>query len=125
MLAAFFGFAALLLGAVGLYGLMAYNVRQRIPELGVRLALGATGAGIHWMVLRETIILTLSGMAIGLPCALALNRLLANLIFGVTFYDPVNLSLVVIVLILVSACAGYMPARQAMRVDPIVALRSL
>ena len=87
--------------------------------------MGATGARIHWMVLRETIILTLSGMAIGLPCALALNRLLANLIFGVTFYDPVNLSLVVIVLILVSACAGYMPARQAMRVDPIVALRSL
>ena len=125
MLAAFFGFAALLLGAVGLYGLMAYNVRQRIPELGVRLALGATGQSIHWMVLRETVLLALTGISIGLPCALALNRVLANLVFGIAFYDPVNLSLVIAVLITVAICAGYFPARQAMRVDPIVALRSL
>jgi predicted permease len=125
MLAGFFGVAALLLGTVGLYGLMAYSVRQRIPELGVRAALGATTQGLHRMVLRETLLLTVSGLAIGLPCALGLNRLLANLIFGVSFYDPVNLLLVMIVLLTVALCAGYLPARQATRVDPIVALRSL
>jgi len=123
MLSAFFGALALLLAAIGLYGLMAYNVTRRTRELGIRLALGAQGNGILKMVLGETLKLTLIGIAVGLPCALAATRLIAHMLFGVTPYDPLTLAAVSFALLAVGALAGYIPARRAMRVDPIVALR--
>ena len=123
LLSAFFGALALLLAAIGLYGLMAYNVARRTRELGIRFALGAQRSGILRMVLRETLMLTLIGIAIGLPCAVAATRLIAHMLFGVTAYDPVTLAAVAIALLAVGALAGYLPARRAMRVDPMVALR--
>ncbi|MGH9864483.1 MAG: FtsX-like permease family protein, partial [Candidatus Acidiferrales bacterium] len=123
LLSAFFGALALLLAAIGLYGLMAYNVTRRTRELGIRVALGAEPASILCMILRETLILTFAGVIIGVPCALAATRLISHMLFGVTPYDPVTLSAVAVALFAVAAAAGYIPARRAMRVDPMVALR--
>jgi predicted permease len=123
MLSAFFGALALLLAAIGLYGLMAYNVTRRTREMGIRFALGAQRSGILKMILRETLTLTLAGIVIGLPCALAVTRLVAHMLFGVTPYDPLTLTAVAIALLAVGALAGYIPARRAMKVDPMVALR--
>ncbi|HEU5402964.1 MAG TPA: ABC transporter permease [Terriglobales bacterium] len=123
MLSAFFGALALLLAAIGLYGLMAYNVTRRTRELGIRLALGAQRGSVLRMILRETLALTLIGIIIGVPCALAATRLIAHMLFGVMPYDTVTLAVVTIALMAVAAIAGYMPARRAMRVDPMVALR--
>ena len=123
MLSAFFGALALLLAAIGLYGLMAYNVTRRTRELGIRFALGAQRGGILKMILLETLILTLIGVAIGVPCALAAARLIAHMLFDVTPYDPVTLATVAVALLAVGTLAGYIPARRAMRVDPTIALR--
>ena len=123
LLSIFFGVLALLLGAIGLYGLMAYNVTQRTQEIGIRLALGASRGDVRWMVLRETLILTLIGIAIGVPCAMVASRVIANLLFGLSQHDPATLLLVVATLLAVGALAGYLPARRAVRVDPMVALR--
>jgi len=123
MLSAFFGALALLLAAIGLYGLMAYNVTRRTRELGIRLALGAQRSAVLRMILRETLTLALIGVAIGLPCALGVTRLIAHMLFGVKPYDPVTLAVVSCALLGVGAVAGYIPARRAMKVDPMVALR--
>ena len=123
VLSAFFGALALLIAAVGIFGLMAYNVTRRTRELGIRFALGAQRATVLRMILRETLMLTLIGIAVGLPCALAATRVIAHMLFGVTPYDPVTLAAVAIALLAVSTLAGYIPARRAMRVDPMVALR--
>ncbi|HEV2490422.1 MAG TPA: ABC transporter permease [Candidatus Acidoferrales bacterium] len=123
MLSVFFGGLALLLAAIGLYGLMAYNVTRRTRELGVRLALGAQRASVLWMILRETLTLAVIGVVIGVPSALAATRLIAHMLFGVTPYDPVTLAITTIALLAVAAIAGCVPARRAMRVDPMVALR--
>jgi FtsX-like permease family len=122
-LSAFFGALALLIAAIGLFGLMAYDVTRRTRELGIRFALGAQRTAVLRMILRETLRLALIGVALGLPCALAATRLIAHMLFGVTPYDPVTLAAVVIALLAVGALAGYIPARRAMRVDPMVALR--
>jgi len=123
MLSGFFGGLALLLGAIGLYGLMAYNVTQRTREIGIRLALGAHRAAVRWMVLRETLILALLGLLIGVPCALAASRLIASMLYGVAPHDAVTLVSVSLVLLVAAAIAGSLPARRAMRVDPMIALR--
>jgi putative ABC transport system permease protein len=123
LLSIFFGALALLLGAIGLYGLMAYNVTQRTREIGIRLALGAPRSDVRWMVLRETLTLALTGIAIGVPCAIAASGLIANMLFGLTPHDPATLAMVATVLLAVGALAGYLPARRAMRVDPMAALR--
>jgi predicted permease len=122
-LSAFFGALALLIAAIGLFGLMTYNVTRRTRELGIRFALGAQRASVLRMILRETLALTLIGIFIGLPCAIAATRLITHMLFGVTPYDPVTLVAVVVALLAVGALAGYVPARRAMRVDPMVALR--
>ncbi len=123
MLSAFFGALALLLAAIGIYGLMAYNGTRRTRELGIRLALGAQRHSILRLILRETCTLTLSGIAIGIPCALAATRIIAHLLFGVTPYDPITLAVVAVALLAAGFLAGYLPARRAARVDPMVALR--
>jgi putative ABC transport system permease protein len=122
-LSAFFGVLALLIAAIGLFGLMTYNVTRRTRELGIRFALGAQRATVLRMILRETLALTLIGIFIGLPWAIAATRLITHMLFGVTPYDPVTLVAVVVALLAVGALAGYIPARRAMRVDPMVALR--
>jgi predicted permease len=123
MLSAFFGGITLLLAAVGLYGLMAYAVTQRTREIGIRMALGAERARVLEMVLRETLVLIGVGLGIGLPCAFAATHLIGHMLYGVSPNDPVTLACVVSALLAVGVLAGYFPARRAMRVDPMVALR--
>jgi predicted permease len=123
ILSAFFGALALLLAGIGLYGLMAYNVAQRTQEIGVRMALGAARSEVLSMVLRETLGLTSIGIVVGLACALVTSHLVANMLYGVPAQDPLTLAGVSVVLTAVAAVAGWIPARRAMLVDPMVALR--
>jgi predicted permease len=122
-LSAFFAGLALLLVSIGLYGLMSYAVSRRTHEIGIRVALGAQRARVRWMVLREALMLGVVGTAIGIPCALAAARLLASMLFGVPSNDLPTIMAAVALLLIVAALAGYLPARRAMRVDPMVALR--
>ena len=122
-LLALFAAMALALAATGIFGVISYSVACRTHEIGIRVALGATRGKILGMVSRETLLLTLAGLALGLPGAVAASRLLGHLLFGVTAYDPATLVAVTMVLSAVAALAGYVPARRAMRVDPMVALR--
>lgn len=124
MLSSFFGILALLLAAIGLYGLMAYNVMRRSREIGIRMALGAQRASVQWMILSQTLTLALIGLAFGLPCAVAASRLIGSLLYGVSAFDPLTLIAVSIMLIAVAAVAGFIPARRAMRLDPVTVLRS-
>jgi len=98
-------------------------VSRRTNEIGIRVALGATRGTILRMILREALTLTLAGLAVGIPCAFAALHLTAHLLYGVSATDPVTLAVVVVTLAAVSALAGYVPARRAMQVDPIIALR--
>jgi putative ABC transport system permease protein len=122
LLAVFAGMA-LFLAAVGLYGLMAYAVKQRTAEIGVRIALGAQRGDVLKLILGQGIMLTIAGLALGLIAALGLTRVLVSLLYGVAPSDPVTLIIVPLVLITISLLACYVPARRAMRVDPMVALR--
>jgi predicted permease len=123
MLSSFFGFFALLLAALGLYGVMAYAVTRRTREIGIRLALGAQNAGVRWLVLRETLLLALIGIAIGLPAALFSSRLMEGLLFELKPTDPLTITLATLLLLSIASLAGYLPARRATRVDPLIALR--
>ena len=123
MLSSFFGALALLLACIGLYGLMAHAVARRIVEIGIRMALGARRGHIMWTVLRETLFLTLAGAAAGIPLALWTAQYTKALLFGVTTADPLTLTISITTLIAVALLAGYIPARRAVSVDPMVALR--
>ncbi len=122
-LCSFFSVLALLLACVGLYGVMAYSVTQRTGEIGIRMALGATGPSILWLVLRETTRVVVAGVAIGVPLALASTRLVSAFLFGLTATDPGTIALATALLLAAAALAAYLPARRAAAVDPIVALR--
>jgi predicted permease len=122
-LAGSFGVLATLLACIGLYGVMAYNVARRTREIGVRMALGAFGGEVVWLVLREALLVLATGLAFGLPATLILARYAQSQLFGVHFADPVTLVLAVSSLGLAAALAGFIPARRASRVDPIRALR--
>jgi ABC-type antimicrobial peptide transport system permease subunit len=112
-----------LLAGIGLFGLTSYAVTRRTNEIGVRMALGSSRGGILRMVLRETLLRTLAGVAVGLPCALLGSRLVAHMLFGLSPQDPLSLAIVTCTLLAVAALAGYFPARRAMRMDPLAALK--
>jgi ABC-type antimicrobial peptide transport system permease subunit len=122
-LAGIFGLLALALASIGLYGVLACNVARRTQEIGIRMALGAARSGILRMVLREALILAGLGVAIGIPCALAANHLLSSMLFGLKATNPVVLSVVTALLLLIAMAAAWLPARKASAVDPMVALR--
>jgi putative ABC transport system permease protein len=114
---------ALVIAAVGLYGVLAYWVSRRTREIGVRSAIGASPSNILGLVMRQGLTLALIGLALGLAGAVAASRLVAALLFGVSPTDPLVFAGVPMVLLLVAAAASYIPARRAVRIDPLVALR--
>jgi ABC-type antimicrobial peptide transport system permease subunit len=122
-LAGFFGGLALLLTCIGLYGLTAWTVQRRTSEIGVRAALGANRRTVISMVMREALAQAVPGILIGIPATLAATRLIASQLYGVNPFDPRSILAAVFVLLLCIAVAGYLPARQASRIDPAVALR--
>ena len=122
-LVSFFGGLALLLASVGLYGVMAHNVARRTNEIGIRMALGAGRKSILMMVLRETVLLVLGGLLIGVPAAYLATRFISSQLFGLSSGDPTTFIVATIVLVVVAITAGYLPARRASRVNPLIALR--
>ena len=118
-----FGGLALLLACIGLFGLMSYNVSRRTNEIGIRIALGAQRAGVIGMVLRESMIMVIAGVVIGLAVAIAAGRLVATILFGLAPTDVWTMTAAIAVMAAVCLLAGYLPARRASRVDPMVALR--
>ena len=122
-LSSFFGVLALVLACIGLYGIMSYGVARRTNEIGIRMALGAERGGILRMVLREALLLAGIGVAIGLPSAWAACRSIATLLYGLKATDPLTILAATLVMAAVAAFAGYLPARRATKVDPMVALR--
>jgi ABC-type antimicrobial peptide transport system permease subunit len=114
---------ALALASIGLYGLVSYGVARRTHEIGVRMALGAQRGGVLWLTARLGLVLTLAGVAIGLALAAGATRYLRSLLYGVRPTDPWTFACIPILLGVVVALACYVPARRAMQVDPMVALR--
>ena len=122
-LSTFFGLLAVFLSAIGIYGLMSYVVSRRTNEIGIRMALGAGRSNVRNLVLREIAILVAIGIGIGIPAALAGDRLVSKMLYGLTGSDPLSLAAATGLLLIVALLAGYLPARRATRVDPMVALR--
>ena len=123
LLSAAFGLLATLLAAIGLYGVMAFVVARRTREMGLRMALGAPGSTVIWLVMKEVLILLAVGLAVGIPSALALGRFVSAQLYGIQATDPRIAVASTVVLSVVAAMAGLIPARRASRIDPILALR--
>jgi predicted permease len=122
-LTSLFGVLAVLLACLGLYGLMSYSVARKRNEIGIRMALGARRAGILRGVLMEALGLVLLGLAVGVPVALGATRLISSQLYGLRPNDALTLALAILLLAAVALLAGYIPARRATKVDPVVALR--
>ena len=118
-----FSALAVLLAGIGLYGVMSYSVVRRTNEIGIRIALGAQNSAVHWMILRESLILLGIGLALGLPLSLGGLRVLQSQLFELSASDPLTLSGSVLIIASVTVLAAWMPARKATKVDPMVALR--
>jgi ABC-type antimicrobial peptide transport system permease subunit len=118
-----FGAAALLLAAIGIYGLMAYSVQQRTQEIGIRMALGAVASDVRNMVVFQGMRLALVGVVIGIAASFALARVIAGFLYGVRAHDPGVFVSIPVLLSVVALLAVWLPARRASRVDPIIALR--
>jgi ABC-type antimicrobial peptide transport system permease subunit len=123
LLSAGFGLLATVLASIGLYGVMAFVVARRRKELGLRLALGAEPGLIIWLVMKEVMILLAIGLAVGIPSAIGLGRFVSSQLYGIQPTDPWIATMTVLLLGMVSAAAGLIPARRASRIDPILALR--
>jgi ABC-type antimicrobial peptide transport system permease subunit len=123
-LAAAFGSLALLMAAIGIYGVMSYAIGRRTSEIGLRMALGASQAGVLRMVLRETTLLLLAGIAAGVPSAIAAAQLMRGTLAGVSPADPISLAVALAIIAAAALLAGFIPARRASRIDPMEALRS-
>lgn len=122
-LSAFFGTLAVFLACIGIYGLTSYSVSRRTNEIGIRMALGAQKSDVLRLVMRQTVLLVVAGVAIGIPVALASSRWAASMLYGIEPSDPATLLAAVLLLITVAVFAGFLPARRATKVDPMVALR--
>jgi ABC-type antimicrobial peptide transport system permease subunit len=122
-LSGFFGVLALLLASIGLYGLLSYGVQSRTNEIGIRMALGAQTSNVMSLILKEAVLLVLVGVAVGIPVIIYLSRFAKTLLFGLSPTDPWSLVGASLVLLIVAFIAGYLPARRATKVDPLVALR--
>lgn len=118
-----FSVLALLLAAIGLYGVMSYSVVRRTNEIGIRLALGAQTKVLLWMVLRESVVLLAIGLAVGLPLTLVSTRLIREQLFGLSAMDPTTISVAILVVAAMTLLAAWLPARRATKGDPMVALR--
>jgi ABC-type antimicrobial peptide transport system permease subunit len=123
ILLVFFGVFALLLACIGLHGVTAYAVARRTSEIGIRVALGAQRRDVLWMILRQVVVLAIGGLAIGVPAAAAASKTAQAMLFGVQPADPGSIAAGAGVLFVVAVLAGYLPARKAARLDPLVALR--
>jgi ABC-type antimicrobial peptide transport system permease subunit len=123
ILASAFGMLATLLAAIGLYGVVAFNVARRTAEMGLRMALGALPGDVLALVMTEVGWLVAIGAVVGLAAAVALSRLVESQLFGIKAHDPFVISAATLVLALAAGLAGYIPARRAARIDPIKALR--
>jgi putative ABC transport system permease protein len=117
------GIIALVLASVGIYGVMSYSVGERTHEIGVRMAMGATSKDVQRLILRNGLFLTVVGMAIGLPLALGIAYALSSILFGVKVVDPFAFIGLPLLLAAVATVACYLPARRAVRMDPLTALR--
>lgn len=124
MLSSFLGGLALLLASIGLYGLMSFWVVRRTSEIGLRMALGALPVRVQALILREALWLLLAGMTVGIPVALACERLISSMVYRTAGHDPLTILLAISILLVVAAFASYLPARRASRIDPMTALRS-
>jgi predicted permease len=122
-LSGFFGVLALLLASIGLYGILSYGVASRTNEIGIRMALGARSLDVLSLILREAFLLVVIGIAVGLPAVFLATRFASTLLFGLSPTDPFSLSLAGLLMLGVALVAGYLPARRATKVDPLVALR--
>jgi predicted permease len=123
LLVGIFAALGLLLASLGIYGVISYSVTQQTQEIGIRMALGATQARVQFGVLARTLKLALIGMAVGIVASVAVAALIASLLFGTTPTDPLTFACMILLLVTVALIAGYLPARRASRIDPIIALR--
>ena len=117
------GGLAMLLASIGLYGVLSYSIARRTNEIGIRMALGAQSSRVLGMVLRETLFVVAVGIAVGIPAALGLTRFVSSQLYGLEASDPLTIAAACLLLAAVAMGAGWLPARRAARVDPIIALR--
>jgi len=122
-LASFFSLFALLLACIGLYGIMSYGVVKRTKEMGIRMALGAQPGKVVWLVMRQSLLLVVIGVAVAVPAALLTTQFISSYLFGLSKNDPGTIAIATFVLLAVAVLAGFLPARRASRIDPMIALR--